>query len=121
MFYSNFTYKNNNEPVEKEDEKIEEKVSVAAEEPSAAAQAPQDMIMPETLESTLFIPGYLNTQIGKYMRVEFLVGNGLTDRNGKLVKVGASYIILQAQNGDLIVCDLFSIKFATIIESPTVI
>ena len=118
MFYSNFTYRNDT-PVEKEDEA--ETVSVAAEAPSAENPAQQDAIMPETLESTLFIPGYLNTQIGKYMRVEFLIGNGLTDRNGKLVKVGASYIILQAQNGDLIVCDLFSIKFATIIESPTVI
>ena len=117
MFYSNFTYKSGNESVEKE----EEKVAVAQQEPIVGDQAQQDVIMPESLESTLFIPGYLNTQIGKYMRVEFLVGNGLTDRNGKLVKVGASYIILQAQNGDLIVCDLFSIKFATIIESPTVI
>ena len=112
---SNFTYNNDNDSMEKEDEKVEKTVTAMAEEPQ------QNNIMPETLESTLFIPGYLNTQIGKYMRVEFLVGNGLTDRNGKLVKVGASYIILQAQNGDLIVCDLFSIKFATIIESPTVI
>ena len=108
MFYSNFTYNKNERPEE-------ERAAVMQDEPTPGAP------MPETLESTLFIPGYLNTQIGKYMRVEFLIGNGLTDRNGKLVKVGASYIILQSQNGDLIVCDLFSRKFVTIIESPTVI
>lgn len=115
MFYSNFTYNTDNadKRVEKEDERV-----LTNAEPDAGTS---DTPMPETLESTLFIPGYLNTQIGKYMRVEFLIGNGLTDRNGKLVKVGASYIILQAQNGDLVVCDLFSIKFVTIIESPTVI
>lgn len=121
MFYTNFTYNQNQSPVEKEptEEKVE-KVTTNAEAPVPDAAA-SDAPMPETLESTLFIPGYLNTQLGKYMRIEFLIGNSLTDRNGKLVKVGASYIILQAQNGDLIVCDLFSIKFATIIESPTVI
>ncbi len=117
MLFTNFTYKND-DAVEKE--QASETVATAAQEPMQDNSA-NDMPMPETLESTLFIPGYLNTQIGKYMRIEFLIGNGLTDRNGKLVKVGASYIILQAQNGDLIVCDLFSIKFVTIIESPTVI
>lgn len=120
MFYNNFTY---GEPVSKEraEEKSEKVVAVADAETPTAEITPDNAPMPETLESTLFIPGYLNTQIGKYMRIEFLIGNSLTDRNGKLVKVGASYVILQSQNGDLNVCDLFSIKFATIIESPTVI
>ncbi len=120
MLFSNFTYKTDDEkqPAAVEKEQASETVETAAQDPVGDGAG---MPMPETLESTLFIPGYLNTQIGKYMRIEFLIGNSLTDRNGKLVKVGASYVILQAQNGDLIVCDLFSIKFVTIIESPTVI
>jgi hypothetical protein len=70
--------------------------------------------VPETVESTLFIPGYLTTQIGRNLRVEFLVGNMVTDRTGVLEAVGASYIILGQLDGSRIVCDLFSIKFVQI-------
>lgn len=80
-----------------------------------------DVPIPETVESTLYIPGLLNTKIGKYLRVEFLIGNSLTDRTGRLTQVGASYIILESQSGDHIVCDLFSIKFVTIVESPRIV
>lgn len=78
---------------------------------------------PVTLESSLFTPGFLRTQIGKLMRVEFLVGtNGLTDRTGTLIAVGASYILLRLVSGDLnagntMMCDIYSIKFVTIVEN----
>ena len=55
---------------------------------------PTDEFIPESLESELFMPGYLRTQIGKYMRVEFLIGNQTTDVTGRLSDVGASFIIL---------------------------
>lgn len=77
---------------------------------------------PVTLESTLFTPGFLRTQIGKIMRVEFLIGtNGMTDRTGMLIGVGASYILLrlltgEIDGGNIMMCDIYSIKFATIIE-----
>lgn len=78
---------------------------------------------PVTLESSLFTPGFLRTQIGKLMRVEFLIGtNGLTDRTGTLIAVGASYILLRLVAGDLnagntMMCDIYSIKFVTIVEN----
>ena len=78
---------------------------------------------PVTLESSLFTPGFLRTQIGKLMRVEFLIGtNGLTDRTGTLIGVGASYILLKLVSGDInggntMMCDIYSIKFATIVEN----
>lgn len=77
--------------------------------------------LPETLTSPLYNAGYLRTQIGKLMRVEFLVGDSITDRVGILVSVGASYIILQSLDpSTLIMCDLYSIKFASIINEPTI-
>ncbi len=77
---------------------------------------PGGMPIPVTVESTLYTPGFLRTQIGKRMRVEFLIGtNGMTDRTGTLVAVGASYIILRLyESDDLMMCDIYSIKFVTI-------
>lgn len=79
--------------------------------------APISEQTPATLQSPLFTPGFLKTQIGKRMRVEFLIGtNLLTDRTGTLRGVGASYILLQpVDSDDIIMCDIYSIKFATII------
>ena len=73
--------------------------------------------VPSTVENPFFTPGFLRTQIGRRMRVEFLLGtNLLTDRTGTLVAVGASYIVLRLiDSDDLMMCDIFSIKFVTII------
>jgi hypothetical protein len=71
---------------------------------------------PTTLQSTMFTPGFLRTQIGRKMRVEFLIGTGtLLDRTGTLVGVGASYILLKmVDSDDIMVCDIYSIKFVTL-------
>jgi hypothetical protein len=73
--------------------------------------------VPSTLQNAYFTPGFLRTQIGRRMRVEFLLGtNLLTDRTGTLVAVGASYIVLRlVDSDDLMMCDIFSIKFVTIL------
>ena len=79
--------------------------------------APAGTQVPATVESTLFTPGFLRTQIGRRMRVEFLIGtNNMTDRSGTLVAVGASYILLRPiDSDDLMMCDIYSIKFVTIL------
>ncbi len=72
---------------------------------------------PETLQDTSYIPGFLKTQIGKDIRIEFLIGTNapLIDRTGKLINVGASYLIIQlVETNELQLCDLYSIKFITI-------
>lgn len=63
-----------------------------------------------------YTQGYLRTQIGKRMRVTFLLGtNTIQDREGVLERVGVSYIILkEAQTGNLTLCDIYSIKFVVI-------
>lgn len=71
---------------------------------------------PEILTNPIYTPGFLKTQIGKLMRIEFLIGtNNLVDRIGTLAEVGASYIILNSvENDSLVYCDIYSIKFITI-------
>ncbi len=113
MALSNFTYKNEEN---EEKEKQNKNVRIMQNEP-----IPDGMQVPETVESELFVPGFLMTQIGKYMRIDFLIGNSLTDRTGRLERVGASYIILRALDGNMVLCDMFSIKFAEIVESPTIV
>jgi hypothetical protein len=68
-----------------------------------------------TTQSIEFMNGFLRTQIGKNVRVEFLIGTGtLVDKLGRLLAVGANYIVLrQAETDDIIVCDFFTIKFVT--------
>lgn len=86
---------------------------------TAAVPLPQGEQTPQTLQSILFTPGYLRTQIGKRMRVEFLIGtNGpLVDRIGTLVGVGASYILLRpVESDDILLCDIYSIRFVTIYQ-----
>ena len=72
--------------------------------------------IPEVLTNPIYTPRFLRTQIGKLMRVEFLIGtNNMTDRVGFLEEVGASYILLRSFEGDtMIYADLYAIKFITI-------
>lgn len=60
-----------------------------------------------------YTQGYLKTQIGQRVKVEFLIGtNMLVDREGTLVDVGISYIIIrEVDTDDLLLCDIYSIKF----------
>jgi hypothetical protein len=85
--------------------------------PAGIGVANHSSQIPVTVESTLFTPGFLRTQIGRRIRVEFLLGtNLLTDRTGTLIAVGASYILLRLiDSDDLMMCDIYSIKFVTII------
>ncbi len=71
---------------------------------------------PETLTNTDFLPAYLKRHIGKWVRVDFLIGGGIEQRVGILEEVGASYIILNViEPATLLVCDMFSIKFVTVV------
>ena len=79
-----------------------------------------DSNSPEIITNNIYTPAFLREQIGKLVRVEFLIGtNNLTDRIGILEDVGASYILLRAiESGNLLYCDIYSIKFVTISENP---
>lgn len=84
--------------------------------PAAGVPGTEIQPAPLTVQSTEFVAGYLKSQIGKRVRVEFLIGtNGpLVDRIGTLVGVGASYILIRPiESDDILLCDLYSIKFVT--------
>jgi len=75
---------------------------------------------PELLTNNIYTPAFLREQIGKLVRVEFLIGtNNLTDRIGILEDVGASYILLRSiESNVLTYADIYSIKFVTISPYP---
>ena len=74
---------------------------------------------PEILTNSIYTPAFLREQIGRLMRVEFLIGtNNMVDRIGILEDVGASYILLRSLESDsLVYCDIYAIKFITISTS----
>ena len=72
---------------------------------------------PVTVQSPYYTAGFLRNFIGKNVRIEFLLGTAgaTSDRVGTLLEVGASYIVIQPLlTDDLLMCDLYSIRFVTI-------
>lgn len=77
------------------------------------------MPAPDTVRNPYYTAGFLRQYIGHNMRVEYLLGtNGpLVDRTGRLVDVGANYIVLQPLLSDeLLMTDLYSIRFVSIYD-----
>lgn len=71
---------------------------------------------PETVSNTDFFPAYLRKFIGYWARIDFLVGNNIEEHVGQILEVGASYVLIKVLEPETIMlCDLFSIKFVTII------
>ena len=70
----------------------------------------------------LYNQGWLTTQIGKYVKIEFLIGTTmLIDREGILKEVGISYVVIEeAGTNDLVMCDIYSIKFVRIFSNPII-
>ncbi|HZK27929.1 MAG TPA: hypothetical protein VFD00_10395 [Thermoclostridium sp.] len=70
-------------------------------------------VVDSTLSDIDFTQGFLQTQIGRHVKVEFLIGtNMFVDREGDLVRVGTDYIIIQeTETDDYLLCDIYSIKF----------
>ncbi|WP_312642565.1 hypothetical protein [Hydrogenoanaerobacterium sp.] len=64
-------------------------------------------------ESLQYLNGFLLTQIGRQVSVEFLIGsNTMVTKNGRLVGVGANYILInEYESDDIVACDFYSIKF----------
>lgn len=74
-------------------------------------------------DSIQMLNGFLRTQIGRYMRIEQLVGsNTIQDRYGFLVGVGSNYVLLQEiTTGNIMMLDIFSIKLTYVYFSQPVI
>jgi len=74
---------------------------------------PWNQPVPVTTESLMYMNGFMRTQIGRRVTVEFLIGtNTLVDKTGTLLAVGANYILInEYESDDILLCDFYSIKF----------
>lgn len=63
-----------------------------------------------------YMNGFLRTQIGKYVRIQQLIGSSvIEDRFGYLVGVGINYILLQEiSTGNILALDFWNIKYVYI-------
>ncbi len=81
-------------------------------------QVPANPLLPPGYQEVLdynavqYVNGFYRTQIGRYVRVEQLMGsNTLESQEGFLIGVGINYIILQeAPTGNILVVDIYGIK-----------
>lgn len=88
---------------------------------SASATSPQlnNLItdfsnpFPVTTESIQYMNGFLRSQIGRRVEVEFLIGSStIVTKEGFLLGVGGNYILLnEVGTNDLTACDFYNIKF----------
>lgn len=96
-------------------------------DPNASSQGSQS-VMPQQDDNQQgpppstergYIPYYLTSNIGKNVRAEFIIGSSqYTDKVGRLIEVGINYFVLEDVNSRThIMCDLYSVKFVTILQS----
>jgi len=84
--------------------------------PTTIGSMPLQTLAEDPVMDTEYTQGWLRTQIGKRVKIEFLIGtNMLVDREGTLVDVGISYVIInEVETDDLLLCDIYSIKFVRV-------
>ncbi len=75
---------------------------------------------PEVLNNLSFMPAFLRRNIGKWMKVEALIGNSVSEKVGQLLRVGANYLVLKQNTNPVTtaVCDIYCVKFVTILYDP---
>lgn len=88
------------------------------ESPSGGGQpSVERVVIPPVMANPNFMSGLLTRYIGKMMRIESSLGTGgaLTDRVGRLVEVGADYVMITpVPTNQLLILDIYSIKAITI-------
>lgn len=68
---------------------------------------------PVTTESIQYMNGFLRSQIGRLVEVDFLIGsNSVITKEGYLLGVGGNYILInEIGTNDITACDFYNIKF----------
>ena len=85
--------------------------------PQASPSVPETQQGPPSATENGYIPNFLKRNLGKNIRAEFIVGTDqYTDRTGVLSEVGINYFVIHDVNSRTdIMCDLYSVKFVTIL------
>ena len=81
-------------------------------------QVPANPLLPPGYQETLdyvslqYVNGFYRTQIGRYVRLDQLLGsNNLTTQEGFLIGVGYNYLLLQeGYTRNILVVDIYSVK-----------
>jgi len=78
--------------------------------------------IPPVVNNPLYTQGWLAEHIGKYIKIEFLIGTSMwIDREGILKEVGISYFVIQESGtNDLVMCDIYSVKFVRIFSTQPI-
>lgn len=75
----------------------------------------EDLFMPYevTRESLQYLNGFIRTQIGRRVSIDFLIGtDNLTTKTGYLLAVAQNYLLLnELDTNDVTACDLYTMKF----------
>ena len=68
---------------------------------------------PITPESLQYLNGFMRTQIGRRVSIDFLVGsNTIVTKLGYLLGVASNYILInELDTNDITTCDFYNIKF----------
>ena len=68
---------------------------------------------PVTRESIQYLNGFIRTQIGRRVSIDFLIGsNNIETKSGYLLAVAANYILInELDTNDVTACDFYNIKF----------
>lgn len=68
---------------------------------------------PVTPESIQYLNGFIRTQIGRRVTIDFLVGsNNMVSKTGYLLGVATNYILInELDTNDITTCDFYNIKF----------
>ncbi|WP_291632560.1 hypothetical protein [Clostridium sp.] len=87
--------------------------------PSAGNQDFESAPLPPVVNNPLYTQGWLTEQVGKYIKIEFLIGTNMwVDREGILKEVGISYIVIkETGTNDMVMCDIYSIKFVRVFDN----
>ena len=86
-----------------------------SQNPQNDGMTAEDLFMPYqvTRDSLQYLNGFIRTQIGRRVTIDFLLGSDtLTSKTGYLLAVAQNYLLLnELDTNDVTACDIYTMKF----------
>ena len=94
---------------------VNEEIQKAEDQMQINRTTASDLFVPYevTRESLQYLNGFIRTQIGRRVTIDFLVGSDtMQSRTGYLLAVAQNYLLLnELDTNDVTACDLYTMKF----------
>lgn len=94
---------------------VNEEIQKAEDQMQVNRVTASDLFVPYevTRESLQYLNGFIRTQIGRRVTIDFLVGSDtMQSRTGYLLAVAQNYLLLnELDTNDVTACDLYTMKF----------